>query len=64
MQCNKCQAENDVSVAMTIGRSRCDVICIINKQQQMSVHHIDRLVQERRNSIANALELRLSCTEP
>ena len=22
------------------------------------------LVQERRNSIANALELRLSCTEP
>ena len=26
--------------------------------------HIDRLVQERRNSIANALELRLSCTNP
>ena len=25
---------------------------------------IDRLVQERRNSIANALELRLSCTNP
>ena len=24
--------------------------------------YIDRLVQERRNSIANALELRLSCT--
>ena len=24
--------------------------------------HIDRLVQEKRNSIANALELRLSCT--
>ena len=23
---------------------------------------VDRLVQERRNSIANALELRLSCT--
>ena len=26
--------------------------------------HIDGLVQERRNSIANALELRLSCTNP
>ena len=26
--------------------------------------YIDRLVQERRNSIANALELRLSCTNP
>ena len=25
-------------------------------------HHIDGLVQERRNSIANALELSLSCT--
>ena len=27
-------------------------------------HYIDGLVQERRNSIANALELRLSCTNP
>ena len=26
--------------------------------------HIDGLVEERRNSIANALELRLSCTNP
>ena len=26
--------------------------------------HIDELVQERRNSIANVLELRLSCTNP
>ena len=26
--------------------------------------HIDGLVQERRNSIANALELLLSCTNP
>ena len=29
----------------------------------MSVY-IDGLVQERRNSIANALDLRLSCTNP
>ena len=29
-----------------------------------TVHHFDGLVQERRNSIANALELRLSCTNP
>ena len=27
-------------------------------------HHINGLVQERRNSSANALELRLSCTNP
>ena len=26
--------------------------------------HTDGLIQERRNSIANALELRLSCTNP
>ena len=26
--------------------------------------HLDGLVQERRNSTANALELRLSCTKP
>ena len=28
------------------------------------VSHIDGLVQERRNSSANALQLRLSCTNP
>ena len=28
------------------------------------VHHIDGLVQDRRNSIANTLELHLSCTKP
>ena len=26
--------------------------------------HLDGLLQDRRNSIANALELRLSCTDP
>ena len=30
----------------------------------ISIHHINGLVQERRNSIANAMELRLSCTNP
>ena len=30
----------------------------------LSHRYVDRLVQERRNSIANALELRLSCTNP
>ena len=29
-----------------------------------SKHYVDGLVQERRNSIANALELGLSCTNP
>ena len=32
--------------------------------KHVSEGHIDGLVQERRNSIANALELRLSCTNP
>ena len=30
----------------------------------MSEAYIDGLVQERRNSIADAMELRLSCTNP
>ena len=30
----------------------------------MQLYHIDGLVQERRNSIANALEVHLSCTNP
>ena len=29
-----------------------------------SIHHIDGFVQERRNSSALAMELRLSCTNP
>ena len=33
-----------------------------NYQSDISLLHIDGLVQERRNSIANALELLLSCT--
>ena len=36
-----------------------------NKLQYIHLHaHIDGLVQERRNSTANALELCLSCTNP
>ena len=30
----------------------------------LELDDIDRLMQERRNSIANALELRLSCINP
>ena len=33
-----------------------------NYEIRVHVDNIDELVQERRNSIANALELRLSCT--
>ena len=36
-------------------------------QTRKEIHntaHIDGLVQERRNTIANALQLRLSCTNP
>ena len=40
---------------------------LLNKLSDNLTHqkaHIDALMQERRNSIANALELRLSCTYP
>ena len=36
----------------------------INYFKKHPADNIDGLVQERRNSIANALELRLSCTDP
>ena len=36
----------------------------VEKSCFSAIFHIDGLVQERRNSIANALELRLSCTNP
>ena len=33
-------------------------------RRQISTHHFDGQVQDRRNSIADAMELRLSCTNP
>ena len=36
----------------------------VERNQSNHLVHIDGLVQERRNSIANALELLLSCTNP
>ena len=36
----------------------------VHKWQQTIGQHINGLVQERRNSIANAMELCLSCTNP
>ena len=36
--------------------------CTPSLPQSYTNHHIDGLVQERRNSTANALELRLSCS--
>ena len=40
------------------------VAIIVVLEQEHIRSYIDGLVQERRNSIANALELRLSCTNP
>ena len=37
---------------------------ILSIKSSMFMYDIDCLVQERRNSIANALELRLSFTKP
>ena len=39
-------------------------LCTLPRQYWSWCGHIDGLVQERHNSIANALELRLSCTNP
>ena len=40
------------------------LLCIISKIGYHVCIYFDGLVQERRNAIANALELRLSCTNP
>ena len=45
------------------GANRCRSICR-HSADTTNHEYIDGLVQERRNSIANALELRLSCTNP
>ena len=39
-----------------------DVLAPCNKISNNDIDNIDGLVQERHNAIANALELRLSCT--
>ena len=48
-------ASNDVGLSLNL-----PIIVIIS----ILTPHTDWLVQERRNFIADALELRLSCTEP
>ena len=40
------------------------VLCFIHHNPNMIPHHVDGLMQEGLNSIANALELRLSCIYP
>ena len=49
-----------------IAHMQSHVIYVFHQEKMVSLAplHIDGLVQERRNSIANALELRLSCTNP
>ena len=46
---------NHISVSMTL---------CFQLAKTFSCSHVNGLVQERRNSIANALELPLSCTNP
>ena len=50
---------------------KCDILATKEYRRWISIvihhrftHQIDGLVQERRNSIADAMELRLSCTNP
>ena len=50
-----------------LGSPNLDQSCKIpwlSGEQWLSSQYVDGLVQERRNSIANTLELRLSCTNP
>ena len=69
----------DVMMLQMRHKLLCDVMnvilsnwCIFNNNNNnkirggapYSIGHFDGLVQERRNSLANALELRLSCTNP
>ena len=41
-----------------------DACQICNPMMALFMKHIDGFVQERRNSIVNTLQLRLSCTNP
>ena len=54
----------DVSPNISLKKSEVPVIFEVMAVIVRKGHQIDGLVQERRNSIANALELRLSCTNP
>ena len=40
------------------------LVCYERHTQRRTAHYIDELLQERRNSNALAMELRLSCTNP
>ena len=53
--CKSCKQAVEWPVKMSI---------ICEAMMLMWSYHIDGLMQERRNSIANALELRLSCINP
>ena len=39
-------------------------VIYVHEKEERGMHHINRLVQESRNSSALAMELRLSCTNP
>ena len=49
---------------LTMNTFSCKRMILLISFKYCCEHHTDGLVQERRNSIANALESRLSCTEP
>ena len=53
-----------IGILITKMRQVCDSNFFILGIPLQFRHHVDGLVQGRRNSIANALELRLSCTNP
>ena len=56
-----CVARSSAAMILTVSDKQ---ILIFHELWIHSAHEIDGLVQVRRNSIANALELRLSCTNP
>ena len=56
VQCTKCDSREDVESRL--------IYPVLDHTNEQLPSHIDGLVPERRKSIANALELRLSCTNP
>ena len=53
-----------VTYLLNINLDASPTVSLTISQHKFMVHYFNSLMQERRNSIANALELHLSCTNP
>ena len=55
---------NTIHITASSNKITLNIKAFLMKRISDWIHNIDGLVQERPNTIANALELRLSCTNP